>query len=32
VTPGREHQLRVYVASIQTLKEVGNFMGPGAGQ
>jgi beta-galactosidase len=32
VTPGREHQLRVYVASIQTLKEVGHFMGPGAGQ
>ncbi|MDQ3813389.1 MAG: beta-galactosidase [Armatimonadota bacterium] len=32
VTPGREHQLRVYVAAIQTEKEVGNFMGPGAGQ
>jgi beta-galactosidase len=32
VTPGRTHQLRVYVAAIQTQTEVGNFMGPGAGQ
>lgn len=32
VTPGREHQLRIYVAAIQTLKEVGNYMGPGANQ
>ncbi|HEX8238042.1 MAG TPA: hypothetical protein VF600_19030, partial [Abditibacteriaceae bacterium] len=32
VTPGREHQLRVFVATIPSTEQVGIFMGPGAGQ
>jgi beta-galactosidase len=32
VTPGREHTLRVFVATIPSAEQVGVFMGPGAGQ
>jgi beta-galactosidase len=32
VAPGREHQLRVFVATIPSTEQVGVFMGPGAGQ
>jgi beta-galactosidase len=32
VTPGREHSLRVFVATISSTEQVGVFMGPGAGQ
>ena len=32
ITPGKEQQLRVFVAAIPDQEQVGTFMGPGAGQ